>query len=49
MPVTVEDFKELKPKVLVPGHCSGWRVKHEIEKEMPGTLAPCTVGTKFKF
>ncbi|KAL9622629.1 MAG: hypothetical protein Q9160_002939 [Pyrenula sp. 1 TL-2023] len=46
---TVRDFKELKPKILVPGHCSGWRVKFEIEREMPGALAPCTVGTKFRF
>lgn len=44
---TVRDFKKLDPTVLIPGHCSGWRVKFEIEKEMPGRLAPCTVGTKF--
>lgn len=48
VPNTVKDFKELKPKMLIPGHCSGWRVKYEIEREMPGVLAPCTVGTKFR-
>jgi 7,8-dihydropterin-6-yl-methyl-4-(beta-D-ribofuranosyl)aminobenzene 5'-phosphate synthase len=46
---TVRDFKELKPNVLLPGHCSGWRVKFEIEKEMPGKLVPCTVGSRFTF
>lgn len=46
---TVKDFKVLSPKVLLPGHCSGWRVKGEIEKEMPGTMVPCTVGSRFIF
>ncbi len=32
----LDPLKELEPKVLLPGHCSGWRVKYEIEKEMPG-------------
>ncbi len=46
---TVRDLKALKPNVLLPGHCSGWRVKYEIEKEMPGKLVPCTVGGRFIF
>jgi len=46
---TVADFKKLDPKVLVAGHCSGWRVKFEIEKEMPGRLAPSFVGSKYVF
>ena len=46
---TVKDFKALNPKVLLPGHCSGWRVKYEIEKEMPGSLVPCTVGSQYNF
>jgi 7,8-dihydropterin-6-yl-methyl-4-(beta-D-ribofuranosyl)aminobenzene 5'-phosphate synthase len=45
---TVEDLKKLQPKLLLPGHCSGWRVKYQINKEIPGSLAPSTVGTKFK-
>ena len=44
---TVRDFKELDAKVYLPGHCSGWRVKYAIEREMPGRLAPSTVGTRF--
>jgi 7,8-dihydropterin-6-yl-methyl-4-(beta-D-ribofuranosyl)aminobenzene 5'-phosphate synthase len=43
---TVRDLKALDPKVLLPGHCSGWRAKYEIEKQMPGRLVPCTVGSK---
>ncbi|KAF4636714.1 hypothetical protein G7Y89_g1364 [Cudoniella acicularis] len=46
---TVKDLKTPDPKVLLPGHCSGWRVKYEIEKQMPGRLVPCTAGSKIKF
>ncbi len=46
---TVGALKEMNPKVLLPGHCSGWRVKYEIEKEMPGRLVPCTVGITIAF
>lgn len=44
---TVSDLQALEPKVLMPGHCTGWRAKFEIEKNMPGRLAPSTVGTRF--
>ena len=44
---TVKDFKELDAKIFLAGHCSGWRVKFAIEREMPGRLAPSTVGTKY--
>ncbi|OAX79170.1 hypothetical protein ACJ72_06512 [Emergomyces africanus] len=46
---TVRDLKLLDPKVLLPGHCSGWRVKFEIEKEMPGRLLPSSVGHRLGF
>lgn len=46
---TVRDLKALNPKVLLPGHCSGWRVKVEIEKEMSGRSVPCGVGARFEF
>lgn len=46
---TVADLRDLNPDILMPGHCSGWRAKVEIEKMMPGKLAPSTVGTKFSF
>lgn len=46
---TVADLKRLDPAVVMPGHCSGWRSKFAIEKHMPGTLVPCTVGVKITF
>ncbi len=46
---TVEDLRSFDVKVLLPGHCSGWRVKGEIERVMPGRLVPCSVGSRFVF
>lgn len=46
---TVADIKALQPTVLLPGHCTGWKAKYLMENEMPGILAPSTVGTKFTF
>ncbi|KAF2121881.1 metallo-beta-lactamase superfamily protein [Lophiotrema nucula] len=43
---TVSDLKALGVKVLIAGHCTGWRAKFEIEKEMPGSLVPSFVGIK---
>ncbi|KAJ6133513.1 hypothetical protein N7471_008728 [Penicillium samsonianum] len=47
--ITVADLKRLDPAVLMPGHCSGWRAKFAIEKHMPGSLVPCTVGSRITF
>lgn len=44
---TIKDLSDLNPRVLMPGHCSGWRAKYEIENLMPGRLAPSTAGTQF--
>jgi 7,8-dihydropterin-6-yl-methyl-4-(beta-D-ribofuranosyl)aminobenzene 5'-phosphate synthase len=49
MESTVRDLKKLDPAILLPGHCTGWRAKFIIEKQMPGSLVPCTVGIKIKF
>ncbi|PYH47889.1 MBL fold metallo-hydrolase [Aspergillus saccharolyticus JOP 1030-1] len=46
---TVKDLKKLDPAVVLPGHCSGWRAKFAIERLMPGTLVPCSVGMRISF
>ncbi|KAI6086599.1 Metallo-hydrolase/oxidoreductase [Hypoxylon rubiginosum] len=45
---SLEDLRALKPHVLMPGHCTGWRFKVAIEKEMPGCMAPIFGGTKYE-
>ncbi|KAJ3963140.1 hypothetical protein N0V92_000122 [Colletotrichum tropicale] len=44
---TASDLKESGVKVLLAGHCTGWRAKAELSKQMPGIYAPCFVGSKF--
>ena len=44
---TVNDLRALDAKLLLAGHCTGWRAKFEIQKEMPGRLVPSFVGSKF--
>ncbi|KAF3491101.1 metallo-beta-lactamase [Arthroderma uncinatum] len=46
---TVHDLAAMNPRFLVPGHCSGWRVKMAIEQAMPGRLLPCSVGARLLF
>lgn len=45
---TVEDLKKLDPQLLLAGHCTGWRAKFEIQKELPGRLVPSFVGSKYR-
>jgi 7,8-dihydropterin-6-yl-methyl-4-(beta-D-ribofuranosyl)aminobenzene 5'-phosphate synthase len=45
---TVEDLIALDPKILLAGHCTGWRAKFRMEQAMPGRLAPCSVGMMYR-
>ncbi|KAF5252831.1 hypothetical protein FANTH_2155 [Fusarium anthophilum] len=47
MDQSMKDLKDLEPVLLMPGHCTGWRFKGLIEKEMPGQMAPLFGGTKY--
>ena len=45
---TAQDLKALDAKLLLTGHCTGWRAKFELQKVMPeGCLVPSFVGSKF--
>ncbi|KAK7941269.1 uncharacterized protein PG986_013656 [Apiospora aurea] len=48
MDKSMRDLKALKPEILMPGHCTGWRFKVRIENEMPGHMAPIFGGTKYE-
>lgn len=44
---TAQDLKALDTKVLLPGHCTGWRAKFELHRVMPpGCLVPSFVGSQ---
>lgn len=46
---TVRDLLErIDPKVLAPGHCTGWRAKAALSAAFaPGRYAPSVVGSRF--
>lgn len=46
---TVRDLTErLAPRVVAPGHCTGWRAAAALARAFdPGRFAPCVVGSRF--
>lgn len=44
---TTQDLADLGVKVLLAGHCTGWRAKFEMQKRLPNALVPCFVGSKY--
>jgi 7,8-dihydropterin-6-yl-methyl-4-(beta-D-ribofuranosyl)aminobenzene 5'-phosphate synthase len=49
IPETVRDLKNLiDPRVIAPGHCTGWRAKAALaEAFAPGRYGPSVVGTRY--
>jgi metal-dependent hydrolase (beta-lactamase superfamily II) len=35
--------------VLVPGHCSGWKIQQELAHRMPDAYVPSNVGSTVRF
>jgi 7,8-dihydropterin-6-yl-methyl-4-(beta-D-ribofuranosyl)aminobenzene 5'-phosphate synthase len=46
---TVNAFLDLKPDVLVPAHCTGWKAQHRLAAALPDAFVPNAVGTSFTF
>jgi 7,8-dihydropterin-6-yl-methyl-4-(beta-D-ribofuranosyl)aminobenzene 5'-phosphate synthase len=47
---TVCDLKDrIKPRLVAPGHCTGWRAKAKLADTFaPGRYAPSVVGTLYR-
>jgi 7,8-dihydropterin-6-yl-methyl-4-(beta-D-ribofuranosyl)aminobenzene 5'-phosphate synthase len=45
IPPTVAALEKIKPRYLMPGHCSGWSAIHQIATAMPDAFIPNSVGT----
>lgn len=45
IPNTIEALKDINPCYIMPGHCTGWRATHQIERAMPAEFIPNSVGT----
>jgi len=44
---TVAALVKIKPRYLMPGHCTGWSAIHQIAHAMPDAFLPISVGTTF--
>jgi 7,8-dihydropterin-6-yl-methyl-4-(beta-D-ribofuranosyl)aminobenzene 5'-phosphate synthase len=44
---TVKIMKKIRPKLLVPCHCTGWRARHMMSAEMPDEYVEGSVGHKY--
>jgi 7,8-dihydropterin-6-yl-methyl-4-(beta-D-ribofuranosyl)aminobenzene 5'-phosphate synthase len=42
---TVAALEKIKPRYLMPGHCTGWSAIHQIARAMPDAFIPNSVGT----
>jgi 7,8-dihydropterin-6-yl-methyl-4-(beta-D-ribofuranosyl)aminobenzene 5'-phosphate synthase len=49
IPRTVEELKGLKPRFVVPCHCSGLKAMAEIARKMPDAFIQNSVGTNYIF
>jgi 7,8-dihydropterin-6-yl-methyl-4-(beta-D-ribofuranosyl)aminobenzene 5'-phosphate synthase len=49
IPRTINELEQLKPKFIVPCHCSGLKAMTEIAKAMPNAFIQNSVGTNYIF
>jgi 7,8-dihydropterin-6-yl-methyl-4-(beta-D-ribofuranosyl)aminobenzene 5'-phosphate synthase len=47
IPRVLDDLAELKPGVLVPAHCTGWRAGHAMAARFGEAYIPNNVGTRY--
>jgi 7,8-dihydropterin-6-yl-methyl-4-(beta-D-ribofuranosyl)aminobenzene 5'-phosphate synthase len=45
IPATITALKEIEPRYVMPGHCTGWSATHQIARAMPEAFIPNSVGT----
>lgn len=46
---TVRDLKDIGPRVIACGHCTGWRAEHAMSHEFGNRYVQSSVGTMFVF
>ncbi len=46
---TVDELAMIKPDLIVPGHCTGWKATHEVAKRLPEAYVQSSVGTRMHF
>ena len=49
IPTTVDELEKMKPRFVVPCHCSGLKAMTEIARKMPSAFIQNSVGTNYIF
>jgi 7,8-dihydropterin-6-yl-methyl-4-(beta-D-ribofuranosyl)aminobenzene 5'-phosphate synthase len=49
IPTTLQELEKLKPKFVIPCHCSGLKAMTEIARKMPSAFIQNSVGTNYVF
>ncbi len=49
IPPTVAELARIKPRAIVPGHCTGWRATHELARLLPAAYVQTSLGTTLHF
>jgi 7,8-dihydropterin-6-yl-methyl-4-(beta-D-ribofuranosyl)aminobenzene 5'-phosphate synthase len=49
IPQTVRELRKIRPEVIVPGHCTGWKAAHQISHALPEAYVQTSVGTHMIF
>jgi 7,8-dihydropterin-6-yl-methyl-4-(beta-D-ribofuranosyl)aminobenzene 5'-phosphate synthase len=44
---TVRDLVEIGPRIVAPGHCTGWRAAAALAGAFPNTFGPSVVGSRY--
>jgi 7,8-dihydropterin-6-yl-methyl-4-(beta-D-ribofuranosyl)aminobenzene 5'-phosphate synthase len=42
---TIAALQQIRPRYVMPGHCTGWSATHQIARAMPDAYIPNSVGT----
>jgi 7,8-dihydropterin-6-yl-methyl-4-(beta-D-ribofuranosyl)aminobenzene 5'-phosphate synthase len=45
---SAEDLGKIKPNLIAPSHCTGWRAKCALAKKMPNAFVWNSVGHLYK-
>ncbi|MEV4320006.1 MBL fold metallo-hydrolase [Actinocrispum sp. NPDC049592] len=45
---TVDAFTAMRPSLIVPGHCTGWRAQHTFAAAMPDAWVQSSSGTSYR-
>ncbi len=49
IPQTIRELVAVRPDMIVPGHCTGWKATHEIARKLPEAFVQTSVGTHIHF